>query len=87
VPIVEVPLAQGQSVRLVDHYFPDFEASCMILQRIATSGAPQVHEDDLVHAEDFDSSDPSPNPNLQQLSKAVHINTGEHRSGPFCFCL
>ncbi|KAJ8589986.1 hypothetical protein M405DRAFT_817035, partial [Rhizopogon salebrosus TDB-379] len=68
VPIVEVPLAQGQS-------------------RIATSGAPQVHEDDLVRAEDFDSSDSSPNPNLQQPSKAVQINTGEHSSGPFCFCL
>ncbi|KAJ8590841.1 hypothetical protein M405DRAFT_815417 [Rhizopogon salebrosus TDB-379] len=68
VPIVEVPLAQGQL-------------------RIATSGAPQVHDDDLVRAEDFDSSNPSPKPNLRQPSEAVQINTGEHRSGPFCFCL
>ncbi|KAJ8584498.1 YVTN repeat-like/Quino protein amine dehydrogenase [Rhizopogon salebrosus TDB-379] len=55
--------------------------------RVATSGAPRVHEDDLVRAEDFDSSNPSPNPNLQQPSEAVQINTGEHRSRPFCFCL
>ncbi|KAJ8589987.1 WD40 repeat-like protein [Rhizopogon salebrosus TDB-379] len=55
--------------------------------RTAISGAPQVHEDDLVRAEDFDSSNPSPNPNLQQLSKAVQINTTEHRSRPCCFCL
>ncbi|KAJ8596237.1 YVTN repeat-like/Quino protein amine dehydrogenase, partial [Rhizopogon salebrosus TDB-379] len=55
--------------------------------RIATSGAPQVHEDDPVRAEDFDSSHPSPNPNIQQPSEAVQINTGEHSSGPFCCCL
>ncbi|KAJ8590835.1 hypothetical protein M405DRAFT_815408, partial [Rhizopogon salebrosus TDB-379] len=55
--------------------------------RIATSGAPQVHEDIPVRPEDFDSSDPSPNPNLLRPSEAVQMNVGEHRSRRFCFCL
>ncbi|KAJ8581603.1 WD40 repeat-like protein [Rhizopogon salebrosus TDB-379] len=55
--------------------------------RIATSGAPQVHEDIPVRPEDFDSSDPSPNPNLLRPSEAVQMNAGEHRGGPFCCCL
>ncbi|KAJ8584496.1 WD40 repeat-like protein [Rhizopogon salebrosus TDB-379] len=53
--------------------------------RVATSGAPRVHEDDLVRAEDFDPTS-LPNPNSQRASTLVLTDGGEHGSGRSCLC-
>jgi len=61
------------------------EVSSVGLQRNAAAGAPK-EDDDLVPDEYFGDDPPLLNPNLQQPTASIPINTEEHGSRRLCFC-